>query len=243
MGDPKKTNDMMIKPPLPDETLPLSPQNQPIVPPPQGNPLQPGAYPPAGYPPQGYQQPGGAAYPPPTYYPPPQAGGYPPNGYPPNGYPPNGYPPNAYPPPPPPGYQGYPQGGYPPPPIQVIVQGNQPLALTNWKVGLFGCLSYFDVCLLTCFCPCVQYGMNQEKLVPGQSACGGCFMYTLISVCCACILPCWAGQFRSQIRGKYNIMGGGTGDCCTHCCCHCCAIIQEAKEIETREADKIAGRT
>ena len=242
MADPNNLNqDLMVKRPLPDAYPSLDSQNQ-NAPPPQGYPLQPGAYPPTGYPPQGYQQPGGApqGYQQPggAGYPPPQAGGYPQSGY-----PPNGYPPNAYPPPPPPGYQGYPQGGYPPPPVQVIIQGNQPLPLTDWKVGLCNCFSYCDVCLLTLFCPCVQYGMNQEKLVPGQSACGGCFMYTLMRVCCPCVMPCWAGQFRSQVRGKYNIMGGSTGDCCTHCFCHCCALIQEAKEIDTREADKVAGRT
>ena len=187
--------------------------------PPQGGYQQPG-YPPGGYPPQGgYQQPGGAGYPP---YPPPPAGGYPP----------------------PPYYSGYPPpGGYPASPVQVILQSNQPLAVSNWKVGLFDCFSYFDVCLLALFCPCVQYGMTQEKSVPAQSACCGCFMYTALHICCPCIMPCWSGQFRAQLRGRYNISGGSMGDCCTHCCCHCCALIQEAKEIDTREADKVAGRT
>eukprot|EP00239_Pterosperma_sp_CCMP1384_P005928 CAMPEP_0197855524 /NCGR_PEP_ID=MMETSP1438-20131217/26798_1 /TAXON_ID=1461541 /ORGANISM="Pterosperma sp., Strain CCMP1384" /LENGTH=125 /DNA_ID=CAMNT_0043470669 /DNA_START=242 /DNA_END=619 /DNA_ORIENTATION=+ len=38
---------------------------------------------------------------------------------------------------------------------------------------------------------------------------------------------CYAYQYRTAIRERYGIPGGGVGDCCTHYWCGPCAICQE----------------
>lgn len=35
------------------------------------------------------------------------------------------------------------------------------------SAGLFGCFDDIGICLTTCVCPCVQYGLNQDRLHPG----------------------------------------------------------------------------
>ena len=37
----------------------------------------------------------------------------------------------------------------------------RPREITNvWSGGLFGCFDDGAICILTCFCPCVQFGLN-----------------------------------------------------------------------------------
>eukprot|EP01098_Paradermamoeba_levis_P011726 TRINITY_DN5044_c0_g1_i1.p1 TRINITY_DN5044_c0_g1~~TRINITY_DN5044_c0_g1_i1.p1 ORF type:complete len:180 (-),score=24.70 TRINITY_DN5044_c0_g1_i1:251-790(-) len=90
----------------------------------------------------------------------------------------------------------------------------------------------WGVFCMSCWCPCIQFGMNVEAAGLGE-----CETYCLIQlvvsyfVGCPCIVPCLK---RTEMRNKYGLMGDPYGDCCTHYWCHCCALIQEAKEIRTR---------
>lgn len=40
---------------------------------------------------------------------------------------------------------------------------------------------------------------------------------------------------RGNTRARYNIKGGGLGDCCTAFCCLPCDLTQESREIELEE--------
>ena len=40
---------------------------------------------------------------------------------------------------------------------------------------------------------------------------------------------------RGAIRGRYNIKGGGCGDCCASFCCAPCELTQEARELQLEE--------
>ena len=43
------------------------------------------------------------------------------------------------------------------------------LSLLFGSAGLFGCFDDCGICLTACICPCVQYGLNQDRLHPGVS--------------------------------------------------------------------------
>lgn len=60
-----------------------------------------------------------------------------------------------------------------------------------------------------------------------------------MSPCCmylfCCPIQCFTlGNFRTDLRAKYNLPPGACGDCCIHCFCGHCAICQEAREIRFR---------
>jgi Cys-rich protein (TIGR01571 family) len=40
---------------------------------------------------------------------------------------------------------------------------------------------------------------------------------------------------RADIRNRYDIRGGGVGDCLTAWCCRPCSLTQERREIELEE--------
>jgi Cys-rich protein (TIGR01571 family) len=63
--------------------------------------------------------------------------------------------------------------------------------------------------------------------------------YLLSSGCCymllACLFPCLAVcLLRGKTRVRYNIQGGGCGDCCCACLCTPCANCQIANEIDAQ---------
>ncbi|KIV95193.1 hypothetical protein PV10_02873 [Exophiala mesophila] len=104
-----------------------------------------------------------------------------------------------------------------------------------WSFGLFDCFSPFGTCCLSCWCPCILYGKNQdiERGDPDSSGCNGSCLawYCLSCFGVSCILQCIN---RTSLREKYGIEGGSCGDFCTSCCCTCCALIQENKEVKVR---------
>ncbi len=100
----------------------------------------------------------------------------------------------------------------------------------EWKNSLCGCFDDLGSCCLTCCCPCVQYGMNHEK-VHKDGCCMQGLLFCLLS-CCG-LSCCIHSALRSNVRQKYNIPEG-CSDCCTTCFCSGCAICQEARELKDR---------
>lgn len=154
------------------------------------------------------------------------------------GYQQGGYPPQQY----PPQQGGYPmaQGQMPMQPVQyqpmniqqpgqvaVPIQNQSPQV---WKNSLFGCLSDIGSCILTCCFPCVQYGMNYEKVHQSGCCSQGCTWWCLNMCGCCCLVH---KELRSDIRRKYNIRED-CSDCLTTCLCGPCAICQEARELKER---------
>lgn len=44
---------------------------------------------------------------------------------------------------------------------------------------------------------------------------------------------------RGEIRKRYGLSGNGCTDCLMACCCGPCDLVQQDKEIEAREAQKV----
>jgi Cys-rich protein (TIGR01571 family) len=115
----------------------------------------------------------------------------------------------------------------------------------EWSHGLCGCMSACGTCLCaTCF-PCVIYGKNKHRYdhlnfqgVPhpehGGSCCSGsCIGHGLLTICgFGFVLQM---MNRGNVRNRYNIKGGGCGDCCTSFWCAPCQLVQESREIELEE--------
>ncbi|KAJ6472053.1 PLAC8-domain-containing protein [Mycena sanguinolenta] len=114
----------------------------------------------------------------------------------------------------------------------------------EWSHGLCGCFDECGTCCLACWCPCIAYGKNTQRLNyltdhgrPDPDA-GGCCS----GACCGyCILTHfgihWILQFmgRGNTRGRYSIEGGGCGDCLTSWCCGPCDLVQVSREIKLEE--------
>ena len=125
--------------------------------------------------------------------------------------------------------------------IQYVVingySGNkQGLAPIPWKNSLFGCLADFPSCYTSFFCPCIQYGQNNENLLQnsfGTPCCSCCFLAMLCGS-----HWCVTSPFRKQLKSKFNLFGASNDDCCIAFCCVCCTLSQEAREIACRK-DKL----
>ena len=127
--------------------------------------------------------------------------------------------------------------GQPMPQTVVVIQGQGQFQPGDWEESLFGCLSDIPSCLLTCFCSCVQYGQNYEAIHHDGCITQGCIYACLMS----CGLQCCVHQgLRGHIRQKFNIFGGGMGDCLATWCCPCCSLTQEAREIKYRRHEAAA---
>ena len=118
---------------------------------------------------------------------------------------------------------------------QIIIIQNQETPKwepSDWKDGLCGCSSDIPICLCSFFCPCVQYGRNNEEILKVPCF-GACISYYCLGTCG--LQCCIAAPFRGSLRSKFNIVGGFAGDCLVHYFCTCCALSQEAREIKTRK--------
>eukprot|EP01088_Endostelium_zonatum_P013272 TRINITY_DN27725_c0_g1_i1.p1 TRINITY_DN27725_c0_g1~~TRINITY_DN27725_c0_g1_i1.p1 ORF type:complete len:131 (+),score=8.58 TRINITY_DN27725_c0_g1_i1:101-493(+) len=97
--------------------------------------------------------------------------------------------------------------------------------MSDWEKSICGCFGDAEICILTCFCPCVQLGKNMEGI--GESfalwmllpilfyittAFSGGFLP--LSIC----IPFICCVARGNIRNKFGI----EGNCCLDCICVCC---------------------
>ena len=55
-----------------------------------------------------------------------------------------------------------------------------------WSGGLFSCLDDGAICILTCFCPCVQFGLNAAYTQPDHFSC--CHRRIKSKMCCSSCL-------------------------------------------------------
>ncbi|CAI5482122.1 unnamed protein product [Closterium sp. Yama58-4] len=100
---------------------------------------------------------------------------------------------------------------------------------------------------LGCFCPCVLFGQNVQRL-HGRQCFGPCVMHCLLGGCIVwaaystlgpaafwCTpISCYACNYRSELRAKYHLKAEPAGDCPTHFLCHPCALCQEHRELQAR---------
>lgn len=117
-----------------------------------------------------------------------------------------------------------------------VVNQPAPLPLSNaWSSGLCDCFDDMGVCCLTCWCPCVTYGDNVEKVSDGQSSC--CIWGTLYCLAmgmayfCVPLNCCLQCGPRGDIRRAYGLVED-PNDCLVSCCCSYCALCQEARQLQ-----------
>ena len=104
-----------------------------------------------------------------------------------------------------------------------------------WTTSLWCalCESDAETVVLSCCCPCVQYGEIVEML-NGTGCCGACL---LMCVCpaCACI---YHTDTRSTLRERYSIGGNGFEDWLATCCCPVCSLAQEGMTLKSQAAPR-----
>ena len=140
------------------------------------------------------------------------------------------------------GYGQPPMQGYGQPPMQqpqVLIinsngSGQEKWESSDWQNSICGCLNEKSSCCISCFFTCIQYGINNEKLLKTT------FWGPCISYCClmSCGLQCCiSSAFRTLLRSKFNIKGDSTCDCFVSWCCACCSLAQSAREIDSRKIE------
>ncbi|XP_027920880.1 cell number regulator 2-like [Vigna unguiculata] len=129
---------------------------------------------------------------------------------------------------------------YAPPYISNSVRG--PMIRTQrWSTGLCRCLDDPGNCLVTCFCPCVTFGLIAEIIDKGNRSCtcNGAIYATLLSLSgLACLYSCY---YRSKMRAQYELPEAPCMDCLVHFCCETCALCQEYRELKNRGFDLSIG--
>jgi Cys-rich protein (TIGR01571 family) len=105
----------------------------------------------------------------------------------------------------------------------------------KWEAGLCECCSAGPAVWLTAyFCPCIQYGLNSEKINKGSCCYAGCSWFLLQYMCFVPLGCCIHGPFRGTIRSKESIEVDGccSSDCYITTFCAPCALCQEAKQLQ-----------
>jgi len=148
----------------------------------------------------------------------------------------------------------YPQQPYPGQPQMTVNGGgnrnpeNKPYdskGEREWTNGLCSCFGDCGTCCVACWCPCITYNSNKSRRQAleqsgaphhdGGENCGSdCFLFGLIHCFTSFGWVLEVGA-RSDTRRRYNIEGGGCGDCMASCCCLPCVLTQESREIEGEE--------
>ncbi|KAJ7102896.1 PLAC8 family-domain-containing protein [Mycena epipterygia] len=115
----------------------------------------------------------------------------------------------------------------------------------EWSHGLCGCFEACGTYCYACWCPCVVYGKNKQRVShlnnrsspdpDGGSCCSGsCWAHLFLNSFFGAgfILQCIN---RGEVRGRYGVEGGGCGDCCASFWCGPCDLTQVSREIELEE--------
>ncbi|KAF8331622.1 PLAC8 family-domain-containing protein [Cantharellus anzutake] len=121
----------------------------------------------------------------------------------------------------------------------------------EWSFGTCDCFDACGTCLFACCCSCLSYGQNMSRLkhlesqgrphpTGGDMCNGDCCVYLLLAYI-GC--ECFAGMSgRSSVRRRYNIQGGGCGDCMCHTFCIPCSLTQESRELGLEEGSELSGK-
>ncbi|KAJ5101913.1 hypothetical protein NUU61_004135 [Penicillium alfredii] len=126
-----------------------------------------------------------------------------------------------------------------------IMHPNQEVQGGTWSHGLCEC-SNIGTCCLGIFCPCIIYGKTQHRLsmkskkedptnMLGYGTCNGAC--TGMALLCGCQWLLATIQ-HTRTRKAYGIPGSIVSDCVRATCCTCCTLIQDEKEIQTREEQR-----
>ncbi|WJX50476.1 Cell number regulator 1 [Trifolium repens] len=136
---------------------------------------------------------------------------------------------------------GMPQQTYAPPPYMISTSSRAIPRTHHWSTGLCRCLDDPGICLVTCFCPCVTFGLIAEIVDKGNSTCtcDGTIYGALLAVTgLACLYSCY---YRSKLRAQYDLPEAPCMDCLVHFCCETCALCQEYRELKNRGYDMSIG--
>lgn len=96
--------------------------------------------------------------------------------------------------------------------------------LRQWQNSLFMCGCAPD-CRVACCCPC-YVGAHSATVVSGKSGKKPCMAF--------CCCPCFYGPYRYTTRQLFGIRSCCLMDLCVFWTCPCLAILQEAREYESR---------
>ena len=130
-------------------------------------------------------------------------------------------------------------------PMSIDTRMAYPSPVSQWAVGLCGCCTAdAAICWRSSFCPCVQYGLNVDRLHPGSYH-TACSQYCCLLLCFVAMAPtgnlCFCcdhlhGKSRRELKKRYNIPPRQRCECCVNCltvsCCPCCSIAQEALQLQ-----------
>jgi Cys-rich protein (TIGR01571 family) len=119
------------------------------------------------------------------------------------------------------------------------VNQKSPESSQPWANGFFGCFNPIETCLMTWCIPCVTFGKTHHRLRKNGDLNG----YEPINTSCllfmgsACVGLHWVpmSMQRAEIRSRYNLQGSCLVDIATACCCGLCDLVQQDKEVDTRE--------
>ncbi|KAK7319857.1 hypothetical protein RJT34_04585 [Clitoria ternatea] len=128
---------------------------------------------------------------------------------------------------------------YAPPYINTSIRG--PIRTQRWSTGLCRCLEDPGNCLVTCFCPCVTFGLIAEIVDKGTTTCtcDGAIYGTMLALTgLSCLYSC---SYRSKLRAQYDLPEAPCMDCLVHFCCETCALCQEYRELKNRGFDLSIG--
>ena len=121
----------------------------------------------------------------------------------------------------------------------------------TWQNSLGDFAAFPLIFLKSCWCPCVQFGLNgAEILEPECAAChanSNCCAHHIVpphrhgDLClplalgwmllCPLVATIGGGCARFRLRRQLGIDGSAWQDCAVHLCCCCCAMIQEGAEL------------
>lgn len=147
----------------------------------------------------------------------------------------------------------------PPPPPAGAAGPVQKVFTSEWQDSWTDCSADSETCLLSCCCPCVQFGRNYavarsltygalpERVVEDNrgACCAAALFHMAAAYFCGCLGTGVVGCFvRQEVKKKYGITTGecsdSTDDFMLHCCCQPCALAQEWRELKFR-ADQPAA--
>ena len=133
---------------------------------------------------------------------------------------------------------GAPQGYTPQPTMEPVIPSDkgasplqpvQPFKPGSFQHGLFACFDSCGTCCLGTWCPCILFGRSRARLQNPQLKRGdlpycspSCCGYACVLIVCPPFQCLFGWMQRGDVRARYDIEGGGCGDCLAHFCCDCC---------------------
>ncbi|KAK0495554.1 PLAC8 family-domain-containing protein [Armillaria luteobubalina] len=117
---------------------------------------------------------------------------------------------------------------------------------TKWSRNLFHVWGDFRSCVSACFCPCITFGQNADRIEHlqrtndphpdpfGGSCSDSCCIYAACLPFCGTACGIQA-QNRRAVRGRYGIDGHIVKDCFVSTCCYSCELTQESRQIALEE--------